>query len=80
MSSSHNIVELNVGGVFYTTSLATLTSEPSSRLAKMFEDTQDTLKDSKVSSTSAQNFDYCAYLTRLHFLLEKLSAKFAKLG
>jgi len=31
------IVELNVGGVFYSTSVATLTSEPGSKLALMFD-------------------------------------------
>merc|ERR1712223_607787 len=37
MSSFPQIVELNVGGVFYSTSIATLTGESGSRLAKMFE-------------------------------------------
>jgi len=48
------IVELNVGGVFYSTSVATLTSEPGSKLALMFDllelknDEESTLlKDSK---------------------------------
>ena len=46
------IVELNVGGVFYSTSISTLTSEPGSKLAKTFgsEASPETvLKDSKVS-------------------------------
>ena len=50
-SNNGSIIELNVGGVFYSTSIATLTSEPSSKLAKMFEDKDagDTvLKDTKV--------------------------------
>ena len=49
------IVELNVGGVFYSTSVATLTSEPGSKLALMFDLSELTnneestlLKDSKV--------------------------------
>jgi hypothetical protein len=45
------IVELNVGGVFYSTSLATLTSEPNSRLGKIFDgqtaSEDSVLKDSK---------------------------------
>lgn len=44
------IVELNVGGVFYSTSISTLTSEPGSKLAKTFgsEASPETvLKDSK---------------------------------
>ena len=56
MTTSNNvstIIELNVGGVFYTTSVATLTSEPDSKLAKMFDSSESneepTLKDSKVS-------------------------------
>ena len=56
MSSFPQIVELNVGGVFYSTSIATLTSESGSRLAKMFEltDMQNeehstVLRDSKES-------------------------------
>ena len=54
-SNISTIVELNVGGVFYSTSIATLTSEPGSKLAKMFnsselmkEDEELILKDSKV--------------------------------
>ena len=49
------IVELNVGGVFYSTSVATLTSEPGSKLALMFDlselqnnEESTLLKDSKV--------------------------------
>ena len=45
------IVELNVGGVFYSTSLVTLTSEPTSRLAKIFSPdakTDSVLRDTKV--------------------------------
>ena len=33
---STSIVELNVGGVFYTTSLRTLCSDPKSKLCKIF--------------------------------------------
>ena len=33
---STSIVELNVGGVFYTTSLRTLCSDPKSKLCRMF--------------------------------------------
>lgn len=48
------IVELNVGGVFYSTSLNTLISEPNSKLSQLFGATSDgrdeaVLKDSKVS-------------------------------
>jgi len=54
-SSYPSIIELNVGGVFYTTSLKTLTSEPSSRLNKMFGSTEDSGKDGcKKSSTTVQ--------------------------
>lgn len=44
-----DIVELNVGGVFYTTSLSTLTKEPSSLLGQMFsgEYSGKITKDSK---------------------------------
>ncbi len=43
------IVELNVGGVFYSTSLNTLTSEPNSKLGQLFGGPEDpVLKDSKV--------------------------------
>jgi len=47
------IIELNVGGVFYSTSLNTLTSEPNSKLNQMFGQTNEgfecvVLKDSKV--------------------------------
>lgn len=43
------IVELNVGGVFYSTSLNTLTSEPNSKLGQLFGGSEDpVLKDSKV--------------------------------
>lgn len=41
------VVELNVGGVLYTTSLATLTSQPDSRLAAIFTGKQPATKDSK---------------------------------
>jgi len=46
------IVELNVGGVFYSTSLNTLTSEPNSKIGQLFGGTDDhpVLKDSKVSN------------------------------
>lgn len=43
-----NIVELNVGGVFYSTSRGTLTSVSGSKLARMFADEDTVLKDSKV--------------------------------
>ena len=36
MESFPDIIELNVGGVFYTTSLATLTNEPDSLLGEIF--------------------------------------------
>lgn len=42
-----SVVELNVGGVFYTTSLATLTREDDSSLATMFKDRQSLEKDAK---------------------------------
>ena len=46
------IVELNVGGVFYTTSLSTLVKEPDSLLGQMFTGKckQPVLRDSKVIS------------------------------
>ncbi|KAJ8670634.1 hypothetical protein QAD02_001893 [Eretmocerus hayati] len=37
-------IELNVGGVFYTTGLGTLTKEPNSRLAELFRDRLATLE------------------------------------
>ena len=43
-----NIVELNVGGVFYSTSRGTLTCVSGSKLARMFADEDTVLKDSKV--------------------------------
>lgn len=50
-TNSNAIVELNVGGVFYTTSIATLTSEQGSKLAKIFDASNlsedSPLKDSK---------------------------------
>merc|ERR1719219_1277128 len=49
--TTSQIVELNVGGVFYSTSVATLTSEPDSKLTKMFDKDQlhqdAVLRDSK---------------------------------
>ena len=36
MPDQEGVVELNVGGVFYTTALSTLTREPDSRLAALF--------------------------------------------
>ena len=42
------LVELNVGGVFYSTSLSTLTSESGSKLDQMFNNQDSILKDSKV--------------------------------
>jgi hypothetical protein len=48
------IVELNVGGVFYTTSLSTLVKEPDSLLGQMFtgKSKQPVLRDSKVCVSS----------------------------
>ena len=48
------IVELNVGGVFYSTSVNTLTSESGSKLSKLFgpEAKHEILKDSKVNIVS----------------------------
>ena len=44
------LIELNVGGVHYSTSLSTLRSDSGSKLAQMFANPEDTvLKDSKVS-------------------------------
>ena len=57
------IVELNVGGVFYSTSISTLTSEPGSKLAKTFgsEASPETvLKDSKVSNLFKW-YNQCTY-------------------
>lgn len=51
MENYPQIVELNVGGVFYSTSLATLTSDPNSRLARIFApdaNEETVLRDSKV--------------------------------
>ena len=47
------LIELNVGGVHYSTSLNTLTSESGSKLAQMFEKypADSVLKDSKVSQS-----------------------------
>lgn len=42
------VVELNVGGVFYTTSLKTLTQDPDSSLCQTFAEKKDNLiKDAK---------------------------------
>ena len=40
------VIELNVGGVFYTTSLRTLCTDPKSKLCKMF----DQLRNGETSS------------------------------
>ncbi|XP_023246940.1 BTB/POZ domain-containing protein KCTD16 isoform X2 [Copidosoma floridanum] len=42
-----SIVELNVGGVFYTTALSTLTRESDSHLAAIFQDKLNLEKDAK---------------------------------
>ncbi|XP_022253068.1 BTB/POZ domain-containing protein KCTD12-like [Limulus polyphemus] len=44
-----SVVELNVGGVFYTTSLSTLTKEPTSLLGQMFtgKGSKTVMRDSK---------------------------------
>ena len=61
-NSQHNIppgiVELNVGGVFYSTSVNTLTSESGSKLSKLFgpEAKDEILKDSKVNIFYTKNF------------------------
>lgn len=50
MSSSDcgEIIELNVGGVFYTTSLKTLSQEPDSSLCQRFNGTKEApIKDAK---------------------------------
>ncbi|GFS07291.1 BTB/POZ domain-containing protein kctd16-like protein [Elysia marginata] len=36
--SSNSVLELNVGGVFYSTNLATLRREPDSHIARLFTD------------------------------------------
>lgn len=41
------VVELNVGGVFYTTALSTLTREPDSHLAGLFRERLGLEKDAK---------------------------------
>ncbi|GFN94258.1 BTB/POZ domain-containing protein kctd12 [Plakobranchus ocellatus] len=48
-SSSSTVLELNVGGVFYSTDLATLRREPDSHIAKLFTDPGKVkaMKDSK---------------------------------
>ena len=57
------IVELNVGGVFYSTSVNTLTSESGSKLSKLFgpEAKDEILKDSKVN-----NICYMKFFSLLH--------------
>ncbi|XP_076467940.1 BTB/POZ domain-containing protein KCTD12-like [Babylonia areolata] len=48
VSNSGQLVELNVGGVMYTTNLATLVKEPDSILASLFQDTSHHLvRDTK---------------------------------
>ncbi|KAI4458293.1 potassium channel tetramerization domain-containing [Holotrichia oblita] len=47
MTDFPEIVELNVGGVFYTTSLETLTSQPDSQLTALFNGREPITKDSK---------------------------------
>ncbi|XP_022245151.1 BTB/POZ domain-containing protein KCTD12-like [Limulus polyphemus] len=49
LSSFPSVVELNVGGVFYTTSISTLTKEPNSLLGQMFtgEGGKTAMRDSK---------------------------------
>ena len=65
-NNSHDIppgiVELNVGGVFYSTSVNTLTSESGSKLSKLFgpEAKDEILKDSKV------NICYMKFFSLLH--------------
>lgn len=71
-SNISSIVELNVGGVFYSTSIGTLTSISGSKLARMFD--EDTLlKDSKVmlfvywkkaTGRVLQKIFDCAYLNK----------------
>lgn len=41
------VIELNVGGVFYTASLETLTSQPDSRLAAIFSSRENVIRDTK---------------------------------
>lgn len=41
------IIELNVGGIYYSTTLKTLTSEENSSLNSLIESNQQTLRDSK---------------------------------
>ena len=48
-----SIIELNVGGVFYTTSLRTLCSDPKSRLCKWFGKVQ-AAKDGEVVPTGGE--------------------------
>ena len=48
MANFPAIVDLNVGGVQYTTSLSTLTAEPNSLLGEMFTGKQDISQDSQV--------------------------------
>ena len=47
VSEMPSVVELNVGGVFYTTSLATLTREANSHLAAIFMGKKSVEKDAK---------------------------------
>lgn len=51
------VIELNVGGVFYTTSLQTLTSSPASKLGQMFGCSQ---VGSNETSGSGQGSDEAA--------------------
>ena len=72
MDNSSETVELNVGGVFYTTSVATLTREPSSLLGQMFGGSAKTLKDSKVRFFSAPKTKWGSVQVDFWLFLENL--------
>jgi hypothetical protein len=55
MSSFAAIVELNVGGVNYTTSLSTLTCEPNSLLGDLFTGKTAISKDSQVCNSTTND-------------------------
>ena len=73
-NSQHNIppgiVELNVGGVFYSTSVNTLTSESGSKLSKLFgpEAKDEILKDSKVNICLHEKFQPVTLQNLLYFI------------
>ena len=68
--SSSPIIKINVGGKKFTTTLATLTSIPESKLAKMFTGALPITKDDKDVYFIDRNGEYFAYI--LDYLREKV--------